>query len=261
MQKPQYECEKCGQVYKMESRFAAHKCKEPKGSKPVSGIDPNFECKYCHTNYATEAGIMQHKCKTKERLDQVQTPLGQAAYLFYARWMKRTGKSIPPIATFTTSRFYESFIRFAKFNKAVQLPDVEIYVQIMVKKDIGPELWCNDKAYGIYLEHLEYQVNPNVSVKITSDTLEKLSSEYQCEIGDVFSRSNKNEIIQLIRERRLSPWILLRSSRFKQFLVSCSSEQLDMVETLIDSGYWIKRFKENPQITKMMGLYVRELGV
>lgn len=258
--KPVFECETCGQGYKIESRFLAHKCKGIKLARKEKS-DVNFECQYCRVNYATENGLLKHQCKTKERMDQVQTPLGQAAFLFYAKWMRSTGKSIPPISTFTTSRYYESFIRFARFNKAIKLPAVDVYVQVMKSKDIGPELWTNDTAYGIYLEHMEYNANPNVLAKITSETLEKLSEEYNCEISDVFTKGNKNEIIQLIRERRLSPWILLRSTRFKQFLSTCSDTQLDQVENLIDARYWKKRFTENPKVAQLMTLCAQELGV
>lgn len=261
--KPVYECPGCGQTYKIHSRFLAHKCKayKPAEKKAEQKQEVHFECDYCKTNYATERGLEGHRCETKERLDEVQSPLGQAAFLFYAKWMRATGKTIPPIATFTTSKYYKAFIRFAKFHKALRLPSIEVYMQVMKAKNIGPELWTHDAAYGIYLEHMEYHIDPNDSAKITSDTLEKLSSEYKCEISDVFDKSNKNEIIQLIRERRLSPWILLRSTRFKRFLSTCSETQQEMIEALIDGRYWTKKFNENPKVTKLMTMCARELGV
>lgn len=255
--KPKYECEKCAKSYKSERGILAHVCKE----NAIKVGSTHFECSHCHLHYATERGLEGHQCRVKARLEEIQSPLGQAAFLMYAKWMRATGRTIPPILTFTASRYYESFIRFAKFNKAVKLPSLDLYIQVMKSKDIGPELWTKDQAYGIYLEHMEHHIDPNISVKITSETLEKLSNEYNCEISDVFAKSDKNEIIQLIRERRLSPWILLRSVKFKAFLSSCSESQLDIVQNLIDGRHWTKKFQDNPKVTKLMTMCAKELGV
>lgn len=218
-----------------------------------------FECSYCHRNYVRERAFMEHKCPVKARIEQLRSPLGQASYMFYAKWMHASKRAIPEQSTFMNSKFYESFIRFAKFNKALQLPSTELYIQVMMQKGITPELWTDDRAYSIYLEHMEYHVDPKLSIIMTSETLAKLSKEYECEIRDVFLRVGKNDIIQLIRERKLSPWILLKSPRFMKFVETCSTEQLSILETLIDSSFWKKKFKSDPKTTRFVKLCVEEL--
>jgi hypothetical protein len=204
---------------------------------------------------------MEHVCPVRERQAQLRSPLGQAAYMFYAKWMHASKRAIPEQSTFMTSKFYESFIRFAKFNKSVQLPSTELYVKVMMLKDIPPNLWTDDRAYSIYLEHMEFHVDPKLSIIMTSETLEKLSKEHECELKDVFKRSNKNDVIQLIRERKLSPWILLRSPTFITFLGTLSREQLGILENLIDSTFWKKKFKDDPKTTKFVNLCVQEMGL
>lgn len=220
-----------------------------------------FECMTCHKHYVKEKAFLEHKCPIKAKTEQLRSPLGQAAYMFYAKWMHASKRSIPEQSTFLNSKFYESFIRFAKFNKALQLPSVDLYIKVMQQKNITPELWTDDRAYGIYLEHMEFHIDPKLSIIMTSETLAKFSKEYECEISDVFERVSKNEIIQSIRERKLSPWILLRSTKFMKFVGSCSPEQLTIIETLIDSSFWKKKFKADPKTTKFVNLCVEELGL
>lgn len=255
-----HKCDVCKKSWKTERGLLGHRC-EPSTTKKRESRDVNYECEFCRTNYATERGIENHRCDVRARMEMLQTPLGQASFLFYAKWMRACKRSIPSITTFSTSRFYESFLRFAKFNKAVRLPSVDVYITVMVTKDIGPDLWTKDVAYGIYLEHMEFHLDPNTSVKITSDTLERLADEYSCNISDVFTSCTKNEIIQLIRERRLSPWILLKSLRFREWLGNLSESQLDTVQTLIDARFWNRRFKEHPKVVKLMIMCVNELGL
>lgn len=221
----------------------------------------SFECVHCHRTYVREGAYIAHKCPIRVRLEEMRSPLGQAAYMFYAKWMHANRRSIPEQATFMTSKYYEPFIRFAKFNKVLQLPSTDLYVQVMMLKNLTPELWTDDRAYSIYLEHMEFHIDPKVSVKITSDELEKLSKEYECEISDVFTQCNPNEIIQKIRERKLSPWILLKSQKFGQFIGTLSSEQLAIVETLIDSSFWKMKFKKDPITAKFMSLCASSLGI
>lgn len=222
---------------------------------------PVFECTHCHKNYSRERAFMEHKCPVRERIEQLKSPLGQAAYMFYAKWMHASKRAIPEQSTFMNSKFYESFVRFAKFNKALQLPSTDLYVQVMMQKAIPPNLWTDDRAYAIYLEHMEYHIDPKLSIIMTSESLAKLSKEYECDISDVFKRVNKNDIIQLIRERKLSPWILLKSPRFAEFLDDCSTEQMSILENLIDSSFWKKKFKADPKTAKFVNLCIQELGL
>lgn len=253
-----FTCRECFKTWKTQRGLLYHECR-PKPVKVVN--EAHYECEFCKTNYSTERGLENHKCDVQARVEMLQTPLGQASFLFYAKWMRASRRSIPTITTFSTSRYYESFLRFAKFNKAVRLPSVDTYITIMVSKDIGPHLWTQDKAYGIYLEHMTLNLDPNTAVKITSDTLEKLAEEYSCEISDVFAACSKLEIIQNIRERRLTPWILLKSKAFRAWLATLSETELNTVQSLIDVGFWTRRFKEHPKVVKLMVMCVAEMGI
>lgn len=198
--------------------------------------------------YVQENAFLKHTCRPKQRLDQMKTPLGQAAYLFYAKWMFATKRSVPTRETFMNSKFYESFIRFAKFIKSVRIPEPEIYIQVMKSKDLQPAMWTMDDAYGFYLEHVEFHMDPKTSIRITSSVLSDLADEYECDIPEVFIKVPPSETIQLIRERKLSPWVLLKSTKFKVFLSTLNSEQMEMIEALINSTFWKRRFLDNPNV-------------
>lgn len=191
----------------------------------------------------------------------MKTPLGQAAYLFYAKWMFATKRSVPSRETFMASKYYESMIRFAKFIKAVRIPEPEIYINVMKSKDLQPSIWTMDDAYGFYLEHVEFHMDPKTSIRITSKALESLADEYLCDIADVFQKVEPNEIIQLIRERKLTPWVLLKSSKFKLFLSECTDEQMEIVESLINSTFWKRRFADNPKVVEFVKQCNEILGI
>jgi hypothetical protein len=131
----------------------------------------------------------------------------------------------------------------------------------MNSKNISPDLWTDDRAYAIYLEHMEYHIDPLTSIQITTKVLQDLADEYECDVGKVFEVCSNNEIIQLIRERKLSPWILLKSRKFAAFLNKLSEEQLTILENMIDSNFWKKKFNNDPKTVSFVLACIKELEI
>lgn len=221
-----------------------------------------FECKFCGGKFVYEDRFLRHKCKQMIRDEEFRTPIGQAAWHFYQEWMKAYRRQVPRSSAFLHSKFYSSFIRFAKFVKRVHLPDSELFVRLMKEKDISPTIWTNDQVYAIYLEFMDRKAPPLKQAGITVNTLMNLADEKECNVEDIFDHIAPNELIQLMRERRLSPWILLNSSKFKQFFVDrVSPEERIVLESIIRVHYWQQKFTSQPDDVERMRAFVRELNL
>ena len=206
---------------------------------------------------------MSHNCKEMKRDAEFRTPVGQAAWSFYKLWMTANRKKTPHSSTFLTSYYYTAFIKFSKFVHATKIPDVDSYIRIMSTDDIAPTLWTMDQAYQLYINWMDRKELPQKHAAITVETLFQLCDEYEIEhVGDIFDHVEPNDIIQLLRQRRLSPWILLKSSKFKHFFVDvCSNEERLIMETIIRPKYWGTKFAENPDEVARMKTYVAELSL
>lgn len=224
-------------------------------------IDSNFECTYCSKQYVREDAYMKHRCKEMDRADEIKTPIGQAAYLHYSTWMNMNKRRAPTIEVFTTSRFYVFFIKFAGYIKRVSIPDVESFISLMVERDLSPSLWLHDKVYVLYIEHLDRKVGPMRQATTTINTLFKIADAAQCDVSEIFNHMHPAEVIQLIRQRRLSPWILLNSQKFKHLYASSGEDHRSVFEELIRPMFWKIRFDKNPKVVSLMKQYVDELGL
>jgi len=224
--------------------------------------EKRFECKFCKTKFAIEQRFINHRCKQMIRDEEFRTPEGQAAWLFYQKWFKAYRRIVPKSSAFLHSKFYNSFIRFTHFSRKVNLPDVEMYIWLMRDRDISPTIWTNDQVYALYLEFMDRKAPPAKQAEITVNTLFELAEEHKCEVADVFDHLQPNELIHLLRQRRLSPWILLQSDKFKQFFVNqVSSEERIIMESIIRPAYWGKKFQECAADVERMKLYVAELSL
>jgi hypothetical protein len=80
-------------------------------------------------------------------------------------------------------------------------------------------------------------------------------------VAGVFAFLNYREVMQLIRQRLMSPWLLLCSKEFKTFLTALESNEKDELLNLIGYNYWAEKFEANPKIVEQMKLLAGEMGI
>ena len=220
----------------------------------------NYQCKFCHTRFVHEDRFMKHHCKQMKRDEEFRSVLGQQAWAFYQNWMKAHRRMVPAAKSFIHSKYFNSFLRFATFSNKVHLPDTSAFIWLMKDKDILPTIWTNDQVYSMYLEFMDRKVAPKRHAEITINTLFDLADEHDCEVSEIFDHLTPNEVIMLLRSRRISPWLLLKSDKFKDFFMKATSqEERIIMETIIRPPYWTKKFAANPDAINAMLLYVAEL--
>lgn len=232
-------------------------------SRPAS-YATKFVCKHCHKSFVREMAYMEHKCKQMKRAEEIQTPLGQTAWHYYSLWL-RSKKRAPPnsIQTFVTSKFYMTFVNFVKFAQSVSLPEPERFIRwATADRDYQPALWCTDFAYAEYIEYLDRRVDPMAHAKISVSTVLSEADKLGIDVAELFDHIHPNDLIQLIRLRKLSPWFLLLSKSFRDFFsTKATPEQQVLIESMIRPEYWATQFDNYPKEIGVIKLYLKELGL
>lgn len=223
--------------------------------------EANFRCNHCGHLFVYEDRLLKHKCKQMLRKAEIETPIGQAGWFHYQAWMRAKHHLIPQMKSFLHSKFYNPFVRFARFVKDARIPDPEIYISLMVALDMTPVMWTNDQVYVAFLEHMDKKVAVKDHVRITLDTLFNFADDNAIEVSEVFEKIESNDLIQLMRQRKLSPWLLLQSDKFKNYYVKLSRDQRIILETIIRPKYWSEKLKTNPEVVEHMKRYVKELNL
>lgn len=221
----------------------------------------NYKCGYCGKTFMREHNYVSHHCQEMKRHETLQTTLGQTAYTFYSYWHKTCRRLVPPPTTFLTSSTFVSFLTFSKFVKTIRMPNPRTYIRYMVEKKIQPNLWTNDSVYIMFLEYMDNDPDPSEHIINTVKTICEISEKVDIDVVDFFSTLTSNEVAQLIRQRRLSPWILLQSATFKKWFCGLDEEQQKHLETVIRPSFWKAKFENNPKGVKKVKDYITELGI
>jgi len=224
--------------------------------------EANFKCNHCSTSFVHEDRYLKHKCKQMQRKEDLETPLGQAAWLYYQYWMKANHRFVPEVKSFLHSKFFSPFMRFAKFVKEVRIPDPELYIELMIELDMMPAMWTSDIIYVAYIEYLDKKIPPIRNAKITIETLFNLAEDMKCDITEIFNHLDPHEVIQLIRQRKISPWLLLRSRKFNEFYHNrLTKDNRMLLETIVIPKRWAEKLKNSAEDVKKIDQFVEALGL
>lgn len=223
----------------------------------------NFhECKFCLTKFLSEAKFRKHECILMKRDKAMRSPSGIAAYNFYDIWMKAKGYAVRNKMQFMESKYFNIFMKFTTFSRQVALPGMETFIKYMVELDIDPKDWCQDIVYDHYMKHFDKLFSPEEQFEISQDTMAELSKILECKIDEVFLYIDPGSLLQIVQAKKLSPWFLLCSHKFRSFVKSeLTMEQQIFLEKYIEPKKWRNILKEDQNRILSFEKKVRKLGL
>lgn len=227
----------------------------------MSNIRPTYACRYCGRNFVREQAYIDHECKQMKRDAELKTPLGQTAWQYYHTWLRQKKRVAPSADAFVDSKYFRTFMNFANFVVKVQLPLPDKFIWLMVKRDYPPTMWMSDDVYSIYLEFLDTKMPPIEQAKNSIKTIFDYADSHHIEPDTFFENINPNELIHLVRLRKLSPWLLLLSRKFAQLYSKLSEEQQNILETFIKPDVWANKKVECQSDVEQIRIYISELGI
>jgi hypothetical protein len=222
-----------------------------------------FECEYCETKFLTEKQYGKHKCREQERMMNLETPDGDAAYEYYATWFKkkRLPTKRPTKRTFIGSQFYTPFLSFTEFVNKMGIPDTDMYIELMVDRGVLPQHWYHADIYDVFIDHLDNDCPMSVHTRVSIVALDKIATGFDCELSEVYSKLMLGDFINLIQSMNVSPWILLLSPRFKKFLSTCSSHERLSIEEVINVARWKLVMKQNRTLIPETKAFIDQLDL
>lgn len=224
-------------------------------------ISYRYECKHCKKRFMKERAFMAHECKEMLRSREIQTMQGQQAYQLYKLWLEKQRRKPPTIEVFISSTFYTSFYKFAGHSKELGISDYSLFIDLMAKQGISPALWTRDDCYQLYIEHLDKKSDPYRQAENTLNELIKLAEKLECPIGQVFEKLHYGELMTLLNQHKLSPWVLFCSSKFKAKMNTLEDHDRALLMKTLGISYWAHTLEQKPEIVKDMRILVSEVGL
>lgn len=212
-----------------------------------------FKCHHCGKTFRREHYFINHKCRNMKRMEEMRSMLGQRAWMFYKDWLLLQKKRVPDDRAFICSSFYNSFIAFAEFVKKTQLPFPDEFIKFAISKNYPPTFWTYNDVFLEYQEYLNTQIPVEKYIEKTFETIFELAEIFDCQPCDIFNYLEAEELLILIRQRKLSPLVLLVSTKFFDYIEKVQDNHPELytkISTNTRYNYWRKRLKNNPNHLK-----------
>jgi hypothetical protein len=220
-----------------------------------------WHCTFCNKRFAGENTFMKHHCEPRRRMEELRSPVGQAAFGYYRDWMRARKFSIPGAAAFMESKFYRPFLQFAQMVIDANIARPDRYIEIMVEAEIQPVLWCREQCYALYVEWTDKLTEPLEQVQESVNYLMDICEKENVQLPNAFNHLGPQRVISLVRQRRLSPWLIFCSPTFGKLLKSMDKGHITTFNNIVNAQYWGERFqKERATIEQIKGI-VKELGL
>jgi len=222
-----------------------------------------FNCVHCGKAFMKEKTLIAHMCEQKRRVLQKEEKRVQVGFFTYNRFYQLTqnAKKQKSYSDFCKSSYYNAFVKFGSFINNVNPLYPERFIDWVIKSGVKLDHWCRDELYDKYLADLVKIEPAESAVQRSLQYMMEWAEEQNAEYTHYFRYVSVNRAVYHIRDGKLSPWLILNCSEGVELLRKFSDEQLEIVDKILDFGFWSKKFKETPADVALVKEVCREIGI
>jgi hypothetical protein len=183
--------------------------------------------------------------------------------LTFQRFYEITQKTNQPktFDDFASSSFYTAFVKFGSFmiNTAPIYP--ERFIDFVIKSGVKLDHWCTDQMYEKYIQELIKIEPADGAIQRSIITMMNWAEKNSAQWEHYFAYVNLNRATHDIKEGLISPWLILNTKSGKALLRQMNDEQLEIIATIIDPQFWIKKFKTLPADHELVKDVIKEAKI
>jgi hypothetical protein len=226
-------------------------------------MDLNYKCEFCQKTFAKEKTLFVHICEQKRRYLSKNEKHVQAGLLTYQRFYEITQKAskLKTFEDFATSPYYTAFVKFGSFIVNTSPIYPERFIDYVIKSGIKLDHWCRDSLYEQYIIELIKIEPADGAVQRTIKTMMDWGDNNQSPWEHYFAYVNLNRAAHDIKEGLISPWIVLNTRAGKDMLKRMNDEHLEIISSIIDPQFWIRRFQSYPADLELVKDIIREAKI
>lgn len=220
-----------------------------------------YTCEYCKTGYTRESTLLAHMCEPKRRaLQKGERRVQLGLYAFNRFYILGTGaKQEKTYEQFSTSPYYNAFVKFGSFINNVKPLYPEKYIDYIVMSGVKIDKWCDEQLYEKYAVDLIMKEDVHTALERSINTMVAWAEENQpAPWNHYFRHVNLNRAVYHIKDGKISPWLLLNCADGKAMLNKFNDEQLNMIYHIMNPVHWSKVFERKPSDIELVKSIVKQ---
>jgi len=205
-----------------------------------------YKCSFCRRDFVRKTWYEKHMCDKKQRFMDRNNITTIKAHRLFNHWQQRAkllrrGKE-KSLDEFCKSPMYNAFTRLAEFTSSEYVVSGFKYIDWLVENKVPEAKWCNPRDLDDYREYLRTTEEPETQAKTSCKNIRVWCVDNDISMPEFFKTITPGQAMNMVRENKLSPWVLLGyqpcvdalTSRFKQ-------EMLFTLNDHINVPYWLEK--------------------
>jgi len=147
--------------------------------------------------------------------------------------------------------------------KKYSLPNKKTYISYCNSREISPKFWTDEELYEDFITYYDelypYQKQLETSFTTVFQICEWLGVD---DPSKIFEELDGGTVLELLRRRKISPWLFFNSTVFMDYLKTTASvEERDHIQKVTNPKRWREIFEKNPDKRKKVIDLVKEMGL
>lgn len=224
--------------------------------------NPNT-CKWCQRSFSSERTLANHLCAKKKRDLDRDSAGSRIGYHVFVRFYEISTNSKKPktFDDFISSSYYVDFVKFGWHIVRLNPINRDMFIDYVIRQGIKLKDWCRDLVYITYLNDMVKREPVERALERTILLMVEWAEENGGDYCDFFRKISTNEAAFLIKNGRISPWVLYLSDSADQLLAQFNDEQYAMITPVIDPTTWHKMISAKVEDAKFVKHALKEAGI
>lgn len=219
----------------------------------MSGLQKrNYRCTFCNRDFKRKTWFDKHMCDKKKRFLDSNNITVIRAHRLFNHWQRRTGLlrngRMKDMEEFCKSPFYGAFVKLAEFAEQEYVVSSYKYVDWLVDHNIREADWYRTDKLEQFREYVRKTEDPETQVETTIKNITVWCEDNHIEQVEFFSSITPGQALNMVRENRLSPWVLFGYEQCVEQLVTRFSGEIEFaLDDHINVAYWIDKVREDQE--------------
>jgi len=184
-------------------------------------------------------------CEKKRRHNDKDTVASRMGLELYRRYfeLNTATKNSKTIEQFIDSRYYKSFIKFARRLMDLRPVDQARFVDYVFRNGVKDRDWCKDTVYESYIVDLLSKEPAARGLERSIKTMEQWGTDHDLPFNTFFAQVSPSEATHLVKMGKISPWVLYLAETSDLLWDRLSDEQAGIISSVVEPKLWRLKFE------------------
>jgi hypothetical protein len=226
-------------------------------------IERQYRCAFCDKEFIRKSWFDKHQCAKKKRFMESNNLNTIKALRLFNHWQRRTGLLFhgkeKTLEEFCKSPFYNTFMKLVSFTNKEYIVSGFKYLDWLVEESIPERDWFNERDLHKYHEYIRRNEEARSQAETTCRNIKAWCQKHESTPMEFFKRITPGQALNMVKENRLSPWVLFSYRPCVENLTSrLEGEVLFTLDEHINVNYWLDKIKSEYDKTEVVEQICRE---